>query len=41
MENEQEKYVRYTENVEVKQENEDEDVQEIRASFARGQNGSV
>lgn len=36
MSNEQEKYVRYSENVEVKQENEDEDVQEIRNSFARG-----
>lgn len=36
MTNEQGKYVRYAENVEVKQENEDEDVQKIRQSFARG-----
>ena len=36
MTNEQEKYIRYSENVEVKQENEDEDVQKIRESFARG-----
>lgn len=34
--NEQGKYIRYSENIEVKQENEDEDVKEIRASFARG-----
>ena len=33
---EQQKYVRYSENIEVRQENEDEDLQEIRASFARG-----
>ena len=36
MSNEKDKYVRYTESIEVKQENEDEDVKEIRASFARG-----
>ena len=36
MSNEKDKYVRYTESIEVKQENEDEDVNEIRASFARG-----
>lgn len=36
MSDEQKNYVRYSENVEVKQENEDEDVREIRASFARG-----
>lgn len=36
MTNEQGKYIRYSENVEVKQENEDEDIQKIRESFARG-----
>lgn len=36
MSDELKNYVRYSENVEVKQENEDEDVKEIRASFARG-----
>ena len=34
MTNEQGKYVRYSKNVEVKQENEDEDVQKIRESLA-------
>lgn len=35
MNNEQGKYVPYSESVEVKQPNEDEDVKEIRASFGR------
>lgn len=36
MSDEQKNYVRYSPETEVKQENEDEDVKEIRASFARG-----
>ena len=35
MSSEQEKYVRYSESVEVKQENEDEDSKEVRAAFGR------
>ena len=40
MSNEQKNYVRYSPDIEVKQENEDEDVHEIRASFARGRVGA-
>lgn len=40
MSNETEKYIRYSENIEVKQENEDENIQEIRASFTRGRIGA-
>lgn len=40
MSNEIEKYIRYSNNIEVKQENEDEIVSQLRASFARGRSAA-